>query len=71
MQDLTLDISGMSCTHCVGRVTKALENLGVMVEKVSIGSATVAYDPTVTSPDAIAQAVESAGYLAQPVGQTN
>jgi copper chaperone CopZ len=69
MEQLTLDISGMSCSHCVARVTTALANLGVKTENVSIGAATVAYDPSAISPAAIVQAVESVGYAAQIAGQ--
>ena len=69
MQQLNIDILGMSCDHCVARVTKALQALGVTVKSVDIGSAKVAYDPAVISPDAIAQAVASAGYPAEVAGQ--
>lgn len=71
MQELNIDISGMSCGHCVARVTKALQALGVTVESVDIGSAKVAYDPAAMSPDSIAQAVASAGYPAQIAGQSS
>lgn len=70
MQKLKIDISGMSCGHCVARVTKALQALGVTVESVDIGSAEVGYDPAAISPGAIAQAVASAGYPAQVAGPT-
>ena len=66
MERLTLTVTGMHCDHCVGRVTKALQQLqGVTVEKVAIGSATVAYDPAAQSVEAIAQAVAATGYPAQ------
>ncbi len=75
MESLTLNVSGMSCGHCVARVTKALEAMGgVTVERVDVGAATVAFDPTRTSPIEIAQAVTESGYEAQPAGlksQTN
>jgi copper ion binding protein len=70
MESLTLNVAGMSCGHCVGRVEKALNEVpGVEVEKVSIGSARVLFDAGRTSPAAIAQAVVDAGYAAQPDGQ--
>jgi copper chaperone CopZ len=60
---LELEISGMSCGHCVNAVTGALRELdGVEVEKVEIGSAAVAYDPARTAPVAIEKAIEDAGY---------
>jgi copper chaperone len=68
MDRLTMKIDGMSCGHCVGSVTKALESLdGVDVEQVKIGEATVAYDPATTSASQIAQAVADEGYTAVPV----
>ena len=39
-----IDISGMSCGHCVSAVRSALDGLaGIDVDDVSIGSATIAY----------------------------
>lgn len=71
MEKLDLAISGMSCGHCVGAVTKALEELdGVAVEKVGMGSAAVRYDPAVRSADDILDAVADAGYQAERVGGT-
>jgi copper chaperone CopZ len=69
MTPLTLDIAGMSCAHCVGRVANALKTVaGVEVEHVKIGSATLSYDPAITSPEQIAATVANAGYSAQPAG---
>jgi copper chaperone CopZ len=66
----TLKITGMSCGHCVGQVTKVLTQLeGVQVKAVRVGEATVAYDPTKVGPAGIAQAVSGAGYEAQPFGR--
>lgn len=60
----------MSCGHRVGAVTKALRSVdGVEVDDVKVGSATVSYDPTVTSPAQIADAVGNAGYETQPAEQ--
>jgi copper chaperone len=63
MERVTMNIVGMSCGHCVSAVTKALKSLeGVNVEQVSVGTATVAYDPNATSAAQITQAVEDEGY---------
>ncbi len=63
MTTISMNISGMSCNHCVGAVTKALQSVdGVVVEQVTIGSATVSYDESRTSPTQIAEAVEDEGY---------
>jgi copper chaperone len=63
MDRITMKIDGMTCGNCVSHVTKALQGLdGVQVEQVRIGAATVAYDPTSTSEDRIARAIEDEGY---------
>ena len=63
MERVTMKIDGMSCGHCVAQVTKALKGLdGVNVEQLSVGSATVAFDPSATSEDRITQAIEDQGY---------
>ena len=65
MERATIAIEGMSCGHCVKAVTGALQELGnVDIEQVSIGSATVSYDPNATPVDRIAQAIRDAGYEA-------
>ena len=69
MERLRLDITGMSCDHCVRAVREALARVdGTEVESVEIGSATVRYDPARTSPDAIASAVSDEGYEAARAG---
>ncbi len=63
MNQLTMAISGMSCGGCVTNVRKTLGALsGTHVDSVTIGSATVSYDPSQTTPAAIAQTVTDAGY---------
>jgi copper chaperone len=67
MSQLVMRIEGMSCGHCVSRVTKALENTpGVTVKDVQVGTATVDYDGTQASVDAIVQSLDRAGYDAKP-----
>ena len=63
MERMTMKIDGMTCGHCVSQVTKALKEVeGVKVEQVSVGSATVSFDPSVASEEKISQAVEDQGY---------
>lgn len=63
MERMTLKIDGMTCGHCVSQVTKALKAIdGVKLEQVSVGSATVSFDPAVTPEEKITQAVEDQGY---------
>ena len=69
MEKLTMQVSGMTCGHCVAGVRAALQELdGVEVETVRVGTATVAYDPSAVTPDVITGAVEAAGYPARPAG---
>lgn len=68
MQHLDLTIDGMSCGHCLNAVRGALGRVpGVAVESVSIGRATLAFDPAHTTPEQIAAAVTAAGYTAHAV----
>ena len=63
MERLTLNIEGMTCGHCVRSVDQALKAVdGVAVEQVTIGKATVRFDPSATSTDRIAQAIADEGY---------
>jgi copper chaperone len=65
VRSVELSISGMSCGHCVARVTKALTALeGLQVENVRIGAAEVRFDPARRSIDDIVEAVRDAGYEA-------
>ncbi|MDQ2667110.1 MAG: cation transporter [Gemmatimonadota bacterium] len=69
MQQMTMEISGMTCGGCVTRVRNALGALsGTRVDAVSVGSATVTYDESQISRAAIAQAVINAGYDAVDSG---
>ncbi|HSW62338.1 MAG TPA: heavy-metal-associated domain-containing protein [Dissulfurispiraceae bacterium] len=58
----TLKISGMSCQHCVNRVKKAVDALGVVRSDVQIGGATVEFDAAKLSADTLKKAVEEVGY---------
>lgn len=63
MERVTMKIEGMTCGHCVGQVTKALKGVdGVSVEQVSVGTATVSFDPAATSESRITQAIVDEGY---------
>jgi len=65
MQKATLKISGMSCGHCVMRVTKALKALpGVQDAEVSLEGkkADVTFDESKVDVSAIADTVADAGY---------
>jgi copper chaperone CopZ len=68
MRKLVLNITGMSCGHCLNAVSKALHSKpGVQVDSVEIGRAVVSYDERITDPTAIENAVTEAGYSATAV----
>ena len=65
MKKLKLEVSGMSCDHCVRAVREALESVpGINVEQVEVGSATVSFDESKTSVGDLVDAVYNAGYEA-------
>lgn len=67
MRQITMAIDGMSCDGCARAVAKAIGAVpGARVDAVAVGSATVRYDPSRTSAEAIAQAIRGAGY--RPAG---
>lgn len=61
----TFPVTGMSCASCAARIDKTL-NHQPGVEKASVnyasGMATVEYDPSQSSPEALQKAVQAAGY---------
>ncbi len=67
--EVTLEIEGMTCASCVGRVEKAL-NAGEGVLKASVNlateTATVAFATGATTPADIAAIATKAGYAAKP-----
>ena len=63
-----ISIQGMTCNHCVGRVTETIQQLsGVKNVAVSLEeqSATVQFDKGTLTTEAIIQAVVEAGYEAR------
>jgi len=68
MEQLSLQIEGMSCAHCVRAVTSALRAVdGVVLEGVEVGRARLRFDPDLTSRPAIERAIVDAGYEITPV----
>lgn len=67
MAQTTLNISGMSCASCVGRVEKALKNASG-VNSVSVNLATekaaITFEPAKISEEELISAVTQAGYTA-------
>lgn len=64
---VTFAIDGMSCGHCVGAVTRALQATpGVSVRSVVVGTAEVEADSPAATAGALA-AIEAAGYTAEVV----
>lgn len=64
-KQLKLDVSGMTCGHCVSAVREALSALpGVNVEDVQIGSAMVSFDEDKATVGDLVDAVSDAGYEA-------
>ncbi len=65
MVQLTVDIDGMSCGHCVARVKQVTASApDVKVDDVPVGNASLSCDPALSSPESIVGAVSKAGYPA-------
>jgi copper chaperone len=63
MTTTTININGMTCSHCVAAVQKALAAVpGLKVDAVTIGSASVTIDPSTGSLAAAEAAIDDAGY---------
>ena len=62
---MALNVSGMTCAACQGRVQRALEKTpGVLQASVNLltGDASVTYDPALASPASVTEAVRATGY---------
>ncbi|MGE5590237.1 MAG: copper ion binding protein [Bacillota bacterium] len=65
METRTFSVKGMTCSHCVMAVAKALKGVsGVSDARVDLdkGQATVTFDPATASTSKMKEAVEDAGY---------
>lgn len=63
MAQVQLKITGMSCSHCVKAVERALDEVqGVQARSVRVGSAEVTYDPQQVSTDRLLEAIREEGY---------
>jgi copper chaperone len=63
MREITLQIDGMSCQHCVMRVKKAVEGLeGISETSIDTGSARIVFDDSKIQQADIENAILKAGY---------
>jgi copper chaperone len=63
VKEITINIDGMSCQHCVMRVKRSLESLaGITGLVVEVGSARVTFDESKIQQEDIEKAVVKAGY---------
>ena len=63
MQQLTLEVEGMMCGHCVAHVTKALQGVdGVSSVEVSLENKSAVVKGANLDAAALKKAVEEAGY---------
>ncbi|WP_134687198.1 copper ion binding protein [Brevibacillus migulae] len=63
MKNVTLQVEGMSCNHCVVSIEGALKELGAS-GKVNLAGKTVdvAFEETALTLEAIKEAIEDQGY---------
>jgi copper chaperone len=65
MERITINVSGMSCEHCVNAVTDAVSALPSVTDvavDLEAGAASMTYDPALVSRSAIKEAIEDQGY---------
>lgn len=65
MEQVVLKVDGMSCSHCVNAVTKAVGALpGIENVSVDLGgkTVTVKFDPAQSPLDAIKSAIDDQGF---------
>lgn len=62
MKKMTILIEGMTCQHCVKRVTEALNKIGIEGADVEIGKANIVFDENKINLQQIAKALSEAGY---------
>jgi P-type Cu+ transporter len=67
-EKVVIPVSGMTCAACQSRVQRTLNKTpGVVDASVNLmmGSATVAFDPSATTPRALVETIRSTGYGAE------
>ena len=63
MANVTLQVQGMSCQHCVHSIEKALKEAGAEGKvNLSAGEVEVRFDESSVSLDRIKEAIEEQGY---------
>ncbi|MFW5974004.1 MAG: heavy metal translocating P-type ATPase, partial [Natrialbaceae archaeon] len=68
---LDLDVPGMNCPSCATTIERRVGDISGVVAvdpRVTTGTVAVRYDPTATTPGAIVEAVERAGYVVEGGG---
>ena len=70
MTEITLELEGMTCASCAGRIERGLNDLEGVQASVNLATekAAVRYDESSLDVDALLAAVEAAGYRASPAG---
>ncbi|GIP52803.1 copper chaperone CopZ [Paenibacillus vini] len=63
MSNVTLQVEGMSCNHCVNSIEGAMKELGASAKvDLSAKSVEVSYDESKLTVAAIKEAIEDQGY---------
>lgn len=63
MKNVTLNVQGMSCGHCVNSVEKAMQDLGASAKvDLASNSVTIEYEESKVTLEAIKEAIEDQGY---------
>ncbi len=75
MKEITFEVPGVSCQHCVDAITKETQAVGVQTVQVDLDSKQVytTFDESKVSPEQVREAIEEAGYdvAGQQAGRIN
>ncbi|MDD3248244.1 MAG: heavy metal translocating P-type ATPase, partial [Methanosarcina sp.] len=64
-KEITLGVSGMTCSACalnIEKILKKKEGVASVAVNLELGKAKVSFEPSLTSPQEIGEAIESIGY---------
>jgi P-type Cu+ transporter len=72
VNEITLELEGMTCAGCAARIERGLNELEGVQASVNLATekAAVRYDESSLDVDALVAAVEASGYRASPAGKT-
>lgn len=64
---IALQVNDMSCNHCVGAITRAVQDVDAGAQvRIDLQSRRVEIEPRAAAADALVAAIRDAGYTPEP-----